>query len=849
MGSTTLLGNPDGVNDSAVQITDQLEVNHRFIFPKSWIEANVLPYVQDDNNDVYVGVPEASPSWGDVGSGDFDILFKIEGTASSTHRSKLKTSLQDYASVTVNSLTDAFYDYALEWDGEDLHVIACNIGDINTQPGISDGGTFSRVMTYSGYGTATGTTGQPLDIVIGVDNNGQVNLTTSGLQHIRIPFSSNTILVGESSSGNGQFGQVTSDKFDLGGQHAPGALSFNAPTVNAGYTYKFVYHPSMEATDFIEFRLASDNTTVYTTGVTTFDNTTGGDPAYTDRYKGVTFAIPSDAPPLRVYFYNSYQSGYYDAGRDLPISGSTYVTPVTGITQEGPVANQTGSNLFDQGDHGWISIDEQLGAGERLVLDTAFLADLVDAMPDNGAVFVGVKDTGWTNSNDWYAGFEGGIHLTVLRYSSSDVRFYVETSTSASSTYFTTLANITANSVEAFFELTNSGNNIRGGVGAQDADSVAYADWSTNYKLQTGDQGYGITAVDVVIQGRALPSNAAGMDSADVDWTGLSEISVPTPATTLTTSWTKALDFSGSAERTQQVDAGNSYAPIKMGGTNNNVPEHSSQGSAYTSDDSNSRPWATAIVFNVDGNSSNQHIWNCGEGSGSTDDNIYLRLDASRNLYFGWGRSGELNEVQFGFNLSTSQWYGVYIASTGERLGSGHAAGDIADCFDIRLVDLSTGAVGSNLSTYANWSSLNSSFGARMNRQLSGGMTIGGRGANRNFHGKVAAMVVTTLRRGQQMPQDADISMRVRDPHQRMTDYKVGVNYRPPASSNSLTNWQRNSSTPAYSTQVWLMGDGQNDAYAQIRNNVYPAIQNIYPMNMISMVSADIETVSINGLT
>ena len=128
-------------------------------------------------------------------------------------------------------------------------------------------------------------------------------------------------------------------------------------------------------------------------------------------------------------------------------------------------------------------------------------------------------------------------------------------------------------------------------------------------------------------------------------------------------------------------------------------------------------------------------------------------------------------------------------------------------------------------------------------------MTIGGRGSNRSFHGKVASMVVTTLRRGQQMPQTAEISMMVRDPQQWMTDYKVGVDYRAPTQANSLTNWQKNSSTPAYSTQVWLMGDGTNDAYSQIRNDVYPAIQNVYPLNMASMVSNDIETVNITGLS
>ena len=40
-----------------------------------------------------------------------------------------------------------------------------------------------------------------------------------------------------------------------------------------------------------------------------------------------------------------------------------------GFTLEGPAANQTGTNIFDAaGQHGWLSIDEPLGAGQRLVL-------------------------------------------------------------------------------------------------------------------------------------------------------------------------------------------------------------------------------------------------------------------------------------------------------------------------------------------------------------------------------------------------------------------------------------------------------------------------------------------------
>ena len=48
-----------------------------------------------------------------------------------------------------------------------------------------------------------------------------------------------------------------------------------------------------------------------------------------------------------------------------------------------------------------------------------------------------------------------------------------------------------------------------------------------------------------------------------------------------------------------------------------------------------------------------------------------------------------------------------------------------------------------NLSTTANWIST----GNRTDITFSGDFTIGGRGSNRNFHGKVASMVITTLRR------------------------------------------------------------------------------------------------------
>ena len=848
MASLTLMGDHNG-EDAAAELTDTLGINYRYVIPQTWIEANVLPHMTEAGDEVHFGVPESGVDWTDVGMDDFDASIFLGGLSTATHVSALITEGTSADAVVVNSETDAYYDYALEWDGTDLHIIACNVNDINTQPGVSNGGTFSRTASVLNY---TGQTGD-LPLAIGVDGGAQVNLTTTGLQSIRIPFGARDILVGENSNGTGDFSglQPAASKYDEAPSgHTPSDFTFDAPTVNAGYTYRFIYHPSMESGDYIEFRLASDNTTVYTTGVTTFGS---GDPDFTGAYKGIEFAVPSNVPPLRIYFRNSFDN-QFDSGRDLPISGSTYVAPATGVTHEGPSGNQLGNggdNLFDVGDYGWLSIDDELGNGQRLVMNTAFLADLVDAMPDDSFVKIGIKDGAWSATTA-DTNFEGALRFVITRNSSTSVDFRTWSGASSTTLYNTTVAGITTNNVAASLEITNSGNNIRFCIRTDTTNSsdnittTAYADWNSSYKVQTGDQGYGITAVDVMVLGRDTSAGGTGeMIAGDVDWTGLSEISVPTPAATLTTNWTKALDFSGSSERTQQVDSSNLYAPIKMGGISSTVAGNSTAG--YTSDATDSRPWAVSIVFNSDNNASNQHIWNCGEGTGSTDDNIYMRLDASRNLYFGMGRAGDLNECQIGQLSSTAgTWYGFYIAYTGERLNATNStAANLADCFDIREVNLSTGAVGGTLAEASKWTT----SGGRMNRQFDGDMTIGGRGTNRNFHGKVAAMVVTTLRTNVALPVDAEISMMVRDPVQWLTDYKVGNSYRQPTASADTTNFQLGSNNPSYSTQVWLMGDGTSDAYATIRNQVYAATQNETPMNMLSMVSNDIQTVTITGLT
>ena len=834
-GITALTGDYPGWVDgdtldegSAASFDDTLEAAHRYIFNKAWVETNVLPALQESGDTVYVGILEAGGDLTITGSGASDADFKAfvswSYDSATSHLSTIGVDGAATSSVVVNSTTDAVYDYAFEADDHgDLYVIACNVNAINTEPGLDYGGSFTR--TAETTGTA------PFTINMATVGT-QMDASVTGVGDIVIPAAPNWI-------------QVT----HTGGHTLNFDGSGTMPTLNAGYTYRFLMadvtwadqttSTSLSAADILKF--TADGTTEYTTGITR-SGAVGSSFAY------VEFAVPADVPPLE--WYND-QAGIGGA-TGVSISGSTHVTPVTGVTQEGPGANQTGNNLFDANDHGWISIDEQLGAGERLVMSTAFLADLVDAMPDGSSIKIGLKDSGWASTTA-DTNFEGSLRFVIERNSSTDVDFRAWSGASSTALITTTVAGITSNNIAAALELTNSGNNIRFAIRSDATNNsdvnttTAYADWNSSYKVQTGDQGYGLTSVDIMILGNDVTASAA-MNTADVTWTNLSEISVPTPASTLTTNWTKALDFSGSSERTQMVNSSYLYNPLRMSGISANVVGNATAG--YTSNDTDARPWATVCVFNSDRNSSNQHIWNMGEGAGSTDDNIYLRHDASGRIYFGWGRSGEINEIYLGFTASANTWYGLYIASTGERVSSGDATpAGLADCFDIRLVNLSSGAVGSNLSTSTNWSNSLSTTGGRMNRQFTGNMTIGGRGSNRNFHGKVAAMVVTTLRRNVAMPTDAEISMMVRDPLQWLTDYKVGNSFRRPPVGTDTANFQFNSLDSSYGTQVWLMGDGTSDAYAQIRNQVYPATQNNTPMNMVSMVSNDIQTVSITGLT
>ena len=336
------------------------------------------------------------------------------------------------------------------------------------------------------------------------------------------------------------------------------------------------------------------------------------------------------------------------------------------------------------------------------------------------------------------------------------------------------------------------------------------------------------------------------------------------PVSTNLTSWTKALDFSGSSQYAKMTSSSLYVQPLQMGGLANLVDlGTASQGD--TSNHSSARPWATAVVFKSDGYNGGQFIWNQGEGdSSSANDNISLFLDGGGNLTLAWGRGADgYNQCRFATNISSSNWYGVSIAYNGVRLGGNNAsAANLADCFDIRLMSSadSFASISSNLCTSSNWIQT----GVRMDRTFAGDFTIGGKGASNGFRGKVASMVVTPLLQGGYssavMPSGSMVGadqakMMITDPIQWVQEYRsrLGSGNHNGLFRKSAERFATNYFTFASGyqhVQVWLMGDGSNDSFSNgIRNYINPSDQNYVKLQLNSMQANDIETVNISGLS
>jgi len=576
---------------------------------------------------------------------------------------------------------------------------------------------------------------------------------------------------------------------------------------------------------------------------------------------GDNVANPSDSFTITVTRTNSYGSSV--GSFELTVNNLTAPSTLpAGFTQIAGSFTDNGDGTVTVDNSSVVQTDLDLAVGKRVIIPSSWADTNVLPYLDHNAAeskaFFGIADVSpnWNDTPDLHDDFDAVARWEAVSSSSHKHSMSVG-------------------------DLTNANHNT---VGSASSSYWNYAiEWdgtelhvmrdATLSNLQSKHRSELTSVISdepATSRSGALPLVVATRSGGTMNLTtsGLSLIDIPAAPVNILTPWAKALDFSGSNEHTKQTSSSMYNQPLQMNGLANQVTLGArSQGE--TSDQSSSRPWATAVVFKSDGNYSNQIIWNQGEGSSNGNDNIYLRVTASNSLIFGWGRQGTgYNECRIANqNISSSNWYGAYIAHSGERLGGNNAsASNLADCFDIRLMSSadSFSSLGNNLSVAANWVS----SGYRMDRTVAGDFTVGGRGNNNNFYGKVASMVVTTLigsgnYTSAQLPAgfmpDADqAKMMITDPIKWVDDYKVRYSsenpnglLRTPASRWAQQPFLLGSSNAGYqATQVWLMGDGTSDSYANgIRNYVDTSDQNFTKMQLNSMVSNDIENVNIPGLT
>ena len=223
-------------------------------------------------------------------------------------------------------------------------------------------------------------------------------------------------------------------------------------------------------------------------------------------------------------------------------SSSNTTTSVAGVSSEGPASTVSDTNMI--GNH-WLRLDEQLGAGQRLVLSGAFLADLAEDLTSatDGPIWIGLPSSTWSNTavasvsdaSMWLGGVY--IALTYHAWMTNQYGLFVRKGTRQWHAPFESLDELSSLG-GAFIELDASGDNYRIGISDRTAadDDPAVDDFDAwgGPSAETGDQGYGITNADVKIFFKHHGSGTE-LDYANVDWTALTEINTATPTTTTTT--------------------------------------------------------------------------------------------------------------------------------------------------------------------------------------------------------------------------------------------------------------------------------------------------------------------------
>ena len=615
----------------------------------------------------------------------------------------------------------------------------------------------------------------------------------------------------------------------------PSAFTDNSITVDELSAVNHPLHPL--GADFITSIVDTDNSGLHidVNGI----HLNGTAPEVTGDYD----ANPTDTYTIEIVRTNSYGS----SSGTLTIVVTNLTAPITAISGFNHVAGTTAMIDSDTMDDGSVvHVNNQIADGERFVIEKAYIETniLPNLTAANDMYIIGLENVGADFSTVELSDFDTAIVWEYESASSHTFKFYRDGSV---------VQNIVISSLtQAFYDYAIE-------IDGTSAWLIACNINNIMNEPSPSDGGSFSHTYEATIIEDTPPSKihmAALNTIGDISTTDIETITTPVAPATTITPFNYAIDFSGGSEHLKQVTQSTGSNALRMSGLAQLATANADP--SKTSSHSYSRPWEIGIVFQTPNNNTNQHIWNSGEGTGSGDDNMYLRMSGSNGeLYFGWGREGVgYNEYHLGnfggsYNQSTGQWWGIYVSHDGTRLSSADAtATNLNGAFEFRLMGTNDVVpvfdtvydVGGNVS---NWTST----GVRMDRSILGDFTIGGRGANRSFHGKVASVVVSTLRKGQTKPTDDYIKLMLTNPRKWEEDYKYGQSARYSFSGSNFIYGPSNSNSK-YATQIWNMGDGINDSYANgVRNQVDPTDQNNTKLQTISLVANDFENVNINGVS
>ena len=624
---------------------------------------------------------------------------------------------------------------------------------------------------------------------------------------------------------------------DASAAYIPPAYEDNTVTTNEGTALNLVIKPAGDSATYsvagVPSSLAFDGTSLTGTAPEVSDNNVNN---------------PSDTYTITVTKANTYGSSV----GTLTLVVNNLTQPATALT--GFTWDNTSTTLVDEftmGEGSVVTLDDTLEDGKRFIITEDWVETnvLPNLLADGDEVIIGAAASG----ADWAS------------IADADFDFYMSWRRNASNQIISNLYTGSDNEL-TINSLTDAVYDYGFEVSGTNVYMIACNVGDLSSEQSPASGGSFVRVETISSYGGTIPltlTMATISAEAGLSTSGISEIDTPAAPANLT-SWDKAIDFSGSSERAEQNQTDVFANPLRMANTGQLVSAPSTAGNTVSS----GHPWATTVVWRPDGNASDQYIWAHvdGTGTGSTDDNIYLRVDSNGILFFGMGRQGNLNEVVIGNGFTqssaTTTWYGVYIAHNGTRLSATDAtATNLAAAFDIRIMKYFNpsgwafmGVSGSyadsvgNRSTVTNWSRSGSTIGGRMDLRFPGTFTVGGLGSNNSFHGKVASTVVTTLRQGVSMPSDAEILEMTTDPIGWLYDYRAGNNYRSAGDTSETATFAVGNTFSGWATQVWLMGDGSTDSFPDIRNQTQ-VNDNYTKLVMTSMVSNDIVTVSISGLS